>query len=90
MCPSLGELAVPYVHDPNRAPVLGLSEPVDWVGRGGHVGVIFAATSPARCRTLVTAGSQAGEVVAVPDYSKNARLFPIFVGFRLPPPCALA
>jgi pimeloyl-ACP methyl ester carboxylesterase len=39
--------------------VLGISEPVDWVGNawGGHVGVIFAATSPARCRTLVTLGT---------------------------------
>jgi pimeloyl-ACP methyl ester carboxylesterase len=39
--------------------VLGISEPVDWVGNawGGHVGVIFATTSPARCRTLVTLGT---------------------------------
>ena len=39
--------------------VLGISEPVDWVGNawGGDVGVIFAATSPARCRTLVTLGT---------------------------------
>jgi pimeloyl-ACP methyl ester carboxylesterase len=36
--------------------VLGISGPVDWVGNAwaGHVGVIFAPTSPARCRTLVT------------------------------------
>lgn len=33
--------------------------PVDWVGNawGGHVGVIFAATKPDRCRSLVTVGT---------------------------------
>jgi pimeloyl-ACP methyl ester carboxylesterase len=38
---------------------LGIDAPVDWVGNawGGHVGVIFAATNPERCRTLVTIGT---------------------------------
>jgi pimeloyl-ACP methyl ester carboxylesterase len=38
---------------------LGIDEPVDWVGNawGGHVGIVFAATWPARCRTLVTLGT---------------------------------
>ena len=38
---------------------LEIHEPVDWVGNawGGHVGVIFAATWPDRCRTLVTFGT---------------------------------
>ena len=38
---------------------LGLDGPVDWVGNawGGHVGVVFAATWPRRCRTLVTVGT---------------------------------
>ena len=38
---------------------LDVKEPVDWVGNawGGHVGVVFAATSPDRCRTLVTLGT---------------------------------
>jgi len=38
---------------------LDISEPVDWVGNawGGHVGVVFAATHPGRCRTLVTLGT---------------------------------
>jgi pimeloyl-ACP methyl ester carboxylesterase len=38
---------------------MGVHEPVDWVGNawGGHVGVIFAATWPGQCRTLVTAGT---------------------------------
>jgi pimeloyl-ACP methyl ester carboxylesterase len=40
---------------------LGIDEPVDWVGNawGGHVGIVFAATRPARCRTLVTLGTPA-------------------------------
>lgn len=38
---------------------LGIDEPVDWVGNawGGHVGVVFAATWPDRCRTLATFGT---------------------------------
>ena len=38
---------------------LGVNEPVDWVGNawGGHVGVVFAARWPDRCRTLVTLGT---------------------------------
>ncbi|MBJ7595799.1 MAG: alpha/beta fold hydrolase [Candidatus Dormibacteraeota bacterium] len=37
----------------------GVTEPVDWVGNawGGHVGILFAATSPERCRSLVTIGT---------------------------------
>jgi pimeloyl-ACP methyl ester carboxylesterase len=38
---------------------LGIDDPVDWVGNawGGHVGVVFAATWPARCRTLAMLGT---------------------------------
>ena len=38
---------------------LDVREPVDWVGNawGGHVGIVFAATRPDRCRTLVTLGT---------------------------------
>ena len=38
---------------------LGIREAVDWVGNawGGHVGIVFAATWPERCRTLVTLGT---------------------------------
>lgn len=38
---------------------LGIDGPVDWVGNawGGHVGIVFAATRPERCRTLVTLGT---------------------------------
>ena len=38
---------------------LDIREPVDWLGNawGGHVGVVFAATWPDRCRTLATFGT---------------------------------
>jgi pimeloyl-ACP methyl ester carboxylesterase len=38
---------------------LEITEPVDWVGNawGGHVGVLFAAAHPERCRSLVTIGT---------------------------------
>ncbi|RKO26097.1 alpha/beta hydrolase [Pseudarthrobacter phenanthrenivorans] len=38
---------------------LGISTPVDWVGNawGGHVGIVFADSFPARCRTLTTIGT---------------------------------
>jgi pimeloyl-ACP methyl ester carboxylesterase len=38
---------------------LGIDGPLDWVGNawGGHVGIVFAATRPDRCRTLVTLGT---------------------------------
>lgn len=36
-----------------------ITEPVDWVGNawGGHVGALFAAAHPERCRSLVTMGT---------------------------------
>jgi pimeloyl-ACP methyl ester carboxylesterase len=36
-----------------------IAEPVDWVGNawGGHVGALFAAAHPQRCRSLVTIGT---------------------------------
>lgn len=38
---------------------LDIRDPVDWVGNawGGHVGVVFAASWPDRCRTLATLGT---------------------------------
>jgi pimeloyl-ACP methyl ester carboxylesterase len=38
---------------------LGVTEPVDWLGNawGGHVGVLFAAAHPDRCRTLTAIGA---------------------------------
>ena len=37
----------------------GVAEPVDWLGNawGGHVGILFAAAHPDRCRSLVTIGT---------------------------------
>lgn len=38
---------------------LDVREPVDWLGNawGGHVGILFAASRPDRCRSLVTIGT---------------------------------
>ena len=49
---------------------LDIQEPVDWVGNawGGHVGVVFAATWPDRCRTLVTFGTP------IESYGRSERL----------------
>jgi pimeloyl-ACP methyl ester carboxylesterase len=37
----------------------GVDEPVDWLGNawGGHVGILFAAAHPDRCRSLVAIGA---------------------------------
>ena len=49
---------------------LDIRAPVDWVGNawGGHVGIIFAATWPDRCRTLTTLGTPIGA------YGRSERL----------------
>ncbi len=49
---------------------LDIREPVDWVGNawGGHVGVVFAATWPDRCRTLATFGTP------IESYGRSERL----------------
>ncbi len=38
---------------------LGIDDPVDWLGNawGGHVGILFAAAHPGRCRTLLAVGA---------------------------------
>lgn len=38
---------------------LDVTEPADWVGNawGGHVGLVAAADTPDRCRTVVTIGT---------------------------------
>ena len=38
---------------------LDIDEPVDWLGNawGGHVGILFAAANPQRCRSLMTIGA---------------------------------
>jgi pimeloyl-ACP methyl ester carboxylesterase len=37
----------------------GIDEPVDWLGNawGGHVGILFAAAHPERCRSLIAIGA---------------------------------
>ena len=37
----------------------GVDEPIDWLGNafGGHVGILFAAAHPDRCRSLVAIGA---------------------------------
>jgi len=49
---------------------LAIQEPVDWVGNawGGHVGVVFGATWPERCRTLATFGTP------IEPYGRSERL----------------
>jgi pimeloyl-ACP methyl ester carboxylesterase len=38
---------------------LGIAGPVDWLGNawGGHVGIVFAAAHPDRCRSLIALGA---------------------------------
>jgi pimeloyl-ACP methyl ester carboxylesterase len=38
---------------------LGIDDPVDWLGNawGGHVGILFAAAHPDRCRTVLAVGA---------------------------------
>jgi pimeloyl-ACP methyl ester carboxylesterase len=38
---------------------LGIREPADWLGNawGGHVGILFAAAHPDRCRSLIALGT---------------------------------
>ncbi|UZX02264.1 alpha/beta hydrolase [Arthrobacter sp. CDRTa11] len=60
---------------------LGIPGPVDWVGNawGGHVGIVFADTFPARCRTLTTIGS--------PPYplsrSERLQIVPMVYAYRI-------
>ena len=60
---------------------VGLDEPVDWVGNawGGHVGLVFAARWPERCRTLVTLGTPVQSLSLV----ERARTISLLVAYRL-------
>lgn len=60
---------------------LGVSAPVDWVGNawGGHVGVIFAASQPERCRSLVVIGAP----VAALTRRERARTYLLLGLYRL-------
>ena len=54
---------------------LGIGEPVDWLGNawGGHVGIVFAAAHPGRCRTLTAIGAPV-HALTPPDRRKTAFL----------------
>jgi pimeloyl-ACP methyl ester carboxylesterase len=60
---------------------LGVVEPIDWVGNawGGHVGLLFAAASPERCRTLATVGTPARAL----NRSERRRIVPMVALYRL-------
>jgi pimeloyl-ACP methyl ester carboxylesterase len=60
---------------------LGVVEPVDWVGNawGGHVGIMFAATQPTRCRSLVTIGTP----IRALTRAERRRIVPLVVLYRL-------
>lgn len=61
--------------------ILDVNEPVDWVGNawGGHVGVVFAAKWPSRCRTLVTLGAPIQALNRV----ERARTIALLLAYRL-------
>lgn len=60
---------------------LGVVEPVDWVGNawGGHVGIVFAAAQPGRCRSLVTIGTP----IRALNGAERRRIIPLVVLYRL-------
>lgn len=60
---------------------LDIDEAVDWVGNawGGHVGIVFAARWPARCRTLVTLGSP----IQALNVAQRARTLALLLAYRL-------
>ena len=60
---------------------VGLDEPVDWLGNawGGHVGLVFAARWPERCRTLVTLGTPVQSLSLV----ERARTISLLVAYGL-------
>jgi len=61
--------------------ILDVNEPVDWVGNawGGHVGLVFAAQWPSRCRTLVTLGAPIQALNRV----ERARTIALLLAYRL-------
>lgn len=54
---------------------LGIGEPADWLGNawGGHVGIVFAAACPGRCRTLTAIGAPL-HALTPPERRKTAFL----------------
>jgi len=66
---------------------LAVSGPVDWVGNawGGHVGIIFAATEPQRCRSLIAVGTPV-RALSGPEHRKIALLSAIYRAVGPVPP----
>lgn len=64
--------------------VLGVIEPADWVGNawGGHVGLVAAAHTPDRCRTLVTIGTPTQALTR----RERARIVPMVWAYRIAGP----
>lgn len=60
---------------------LEVSTPVDWVGNawGGHVGTLFAARHPQRCRTLATIATP----VAALSRAERRKIVPMVRTYRL-------
>jgi pimeloyl-ACP methyl ester carboxylesterase len=58
---------------------LEITEPVDWVGNawGGHVGALFAAAHPERCRSLVTIGTPV-HALAAPERRRIGALVTLY------------
>ncbi len=65
---------------------LGITDPVDWLGNawGGHVGALFAARWPARCRSLVTMGTPLQAL----DTWERARTLFLLLAYRVFGPAA--
>ncbi|MGQ4596308.1 alpha/beta fold hydrolase [Nocardia sp. R6R-6] len=61
---------------------LGITEPVDWVGNawGGHVGIVLAASQPARLRSLTTIGTP---VHALSTRERWLQVIPIALMYRV-------
>lgn len=64
---------------------LDVSEPVDWVGNawGGHVGLLFAAGNPERCRSVVTIGTP---VHGLARKERLLQIYPLVALYRIAGP----
>jgi pimeloyl-ACP methyl ester carboxylesterase len=60
---------------------LGVRAPVDWVGNawGGHIGIVFASSHPARVRSLVTIGTPVRALTS----GERRRIRPLVGAYRL-------
>jgi pimeloyl-ACP methyl ester carboxylesterase len=63
---------------------LDVTEPADWVGNawGGHVGLVAAADTPDRCRTVVTIGTPTQALTR----RERARIVPMVWAYRIAGP----